>query len=300
MNAITYSAVAAAAESIEKSGQKPSVRSIREHLGSGSLTTINPLLRKWREALAARSASSFQVNPAIDDLILAQIEKTAAQASKDASLRAKEAEDAFDQLAIQMTKVEDQLVARDEDLAAARAQLLQRQGQLQERAREIEELRTLSAAAIAEADQRAGRERDQAESLRQDLVRSNLRLEAVPRLEVALEDARRLLKASSDEVARARQSEAVAISRAEAQLERTREGASREAKLEAQLQRLQEEREKALGAERTTQQEVLRLSTMISSLEARCAVQQTELSKVWEARHNDSVDAPGDASFSPL
>jgi hypothetical protein len=284
MSIITYETVAAAALALEGRGQEPSVRTIREQMGGGSLTTINPLLRQWKEARAARRVSTVQVNQAIVDLILAQIEETAAQAAREASLRAKEAEESFDHLAGEMRQAQAQLTHREEELAAARAQLLQHQGQLQERAREIDELRSMSAAAISEAEQRAADERARSESLRQDLIRSSLRLERVPDLETALEEARRLVHAGQEEVARLRQSEAVAVSRAENQLERARDWMSREGKLEAQVHRLQDERERAAELERASQQEILRLSTMVSALEARSFAQQAEITKLREAK----------------
>jgi colicin import membrane protein len=291
---LTYSAVAAAAEALEQQGLEPSVRSVRDKLGGGSNTTVTPLLRKWKEARAARSGSRVQINPAIADLILAQIAEAAAEASNKAGARAKEAEEAFDELAKQMAEVEAQLNTSNASLAATQAQLLQHQGQLQERVREMDELRTLAAATVAEADQRAERERTQAEAVRQDLVRSSLRLERVPDLEAAVEEARQLLKASNDTVARAQQAEAVATSRAQAQHERASESAAREARLEAQLQRLQDEREKALAEERASQQEILRLSTIASALDARCAVQQAELERLRQAPEKNA-GAPNSA-----
>lgn len=293
---ITYSAVAAAAESLEQEGFEPSVRLVREKLGGGSNTTIAPFLRKWKEARAARNESSVQINPAINDLFLAQLAEVATQASNKAELRAKEADDAFDELAKQMAGTEAQLNASNASLSATQAQLLQHQGQLQERVREMDELRALAAATVAEADQRAERERAQAEAVRQELVRASLRLEQVPDLQAALEEARQLLKASHDDVARAKRSEAVATSRAQAQQQRAHESASRESRLGQQLQRRQDEQERALAAERTAQQEILRLSTIASALDARCAVQQAELERLRQARDDDADDTPTSAA----
>ncbi len=295
---LTYNAIAAAAEALEQQGQEPSVRMVRDKLGGGSNTKLTPLLRKWKEARAARSASSVQVNPAIGDLILVQIAQVAAQASNDANLRARDAEEAFDELSDQAAELEARLAARDEDLAATRAQIQQQQGQLHERAREIEELRALSAAAITEADERAAHEREQAESVRQALVRANLRLEHLPDLEAALDEARELLKASNDETARARQSEAVASSRADAQNERAREAAAREARLEVQLERLQEERQKAREAEQRSQDELLRLTRLASALDARSALQQAEIEQLRQAR-SDGPEAVPPSTSSP-
>ena len=297
MSKLTYAAFEAAAESLDKAGEEPSVRLIVAKLG-GSNTTATRMLDRWKKARGAREASNVQINPAITDLIRVQITEAAVQASKDATQRASDAEEAYDELSAQAAEVETKLVARDEDLVSARAQLQQQQGQLSERARELDELRALTAAAVAEAVERAERERTQAESVRQDLVRASLRLERVPDLEIALENAKRLQTASNDEIARSRQAEAVANARADAQHERARGATAREAKLEAQLQRMQEEQDRAMTAERSSQQEILRLFTTVSTLDARCAVQQVELEQLRKALLDEADAVPASSSSS--
>ena len=297
MSKLTYAAFEAAAESLDKAGEEPSVRLIVAKLG-GSNTMATRMLDRWKKARGAREASNVQINPAITDLIRVQITEAAVQASKDATQRASDAEEAYDELSAQAAEVETKLVARDEDLVSARAQLQQQQGQLSERARELDELRALTAAAVAEAVERAERERAQAESVRQDLVRASLRLERVPDLEIALENAKRLQTASNDEIARSRQAEAVANARADAQHERARGATAREAKLEAQLQRMQEEQDRAMTAERSSQQEILRLFTTVSTLDARCAVQLVELEQLRKALLDEADAVPASSSSS--
>lgn len=300
MTEITYSTVAAAAESIEQEGHEPGVRSVRDKLGGGSHTTINPFLRKWKEARAARDESSIDIDPAVSDLWRAGVAKAMAQASRKAELRAKEAEDAFDELAKQMTETEAQLNASNAALATTQAQLLQHQGLLQAKEREMDALTARTDATVAEADQRAERERAQAEAVRKELARESLRLELMPNLQDELDKSRQLLKASHDDVARAQRAEAVATSHAHAQEQRANETAARESRLGQQLQRLEEAREKASDAERTSHKEMLRLSTMMSALDARCAVQGAEIDRLRDAQKDigDSRDAAA-ASTSP-
>lgn len=300
MTEITYSAVAAAAESIEQEGHEPGVRSVRDKLGGGSHTTINPFLRKWKEARSARDESSVDIDPAIGDLMRAQLSKAMAQASRKAELRAKEAEDAFDELAKQMAEIEAQLNASNASLATTQAQLLQHQGLLQANEREMDKLKALTAATVAEADQRAERERAQAETVRQELVRASLRLEQVPDLQAALEEARQLLKASHDEGARAQLSEAVATSGAHAQQRRADEAAARESRLLQQLQRVQDDQGRSLAAERTSQKEILRLSTMMFALEARCSVQVAEIERLRDAKKDAGDSHAAALASTPL
>ena len=86
MSDINYQTVAAAAEALEKLGMEPSVRTVREKLGGGSNTTLAPMVRQWKEARAARLCSNVQLNPAISDLIIAQIAEVASQAANDANI----------------------------------------------------------------------------------------------------------------------------------------------------------------------------------------------------------------------
>ena len=207
-----------------------------------------------------------------------------------------------------MAEIEAQLQSSNASLATARVQLLQQEVQLQERGREIdelralrvreiEELRTLSAATIAEADQRAHSEREKAEALRQELVLSIMQLKMVPTLEATVDSTRKLLKASSDDLALAKQSEAVAKSQADAQLKRADEAASREAKLDSQLQQLHAERAHWLGTEREAHKEILRLSNLASALDARCIAQTIELERLGQLQQNAVDDAPESASL---
>ena len=50
--AISKEDIYAAIEAINSAGQKPTTITIREYLGTGSLGTINPVLKEWREAQA--------------------------------------------------------------------------------------------------------------------------------------------------------------------------------------------------------------------------------------------------------
>jgi chromosome segregation ATPase len=305
---VNYAAVAAVAESIEQQGQEPSVRAVRDQLGGGSNTTVTPLLRQWKEARAARIASNVQLNPGIVDLILAQLAETATQASNDANVRARDADEAFDRLSAELKVAEARLEEREAELSAARAQVQFHQGQLQERVLEMVELRTLSAERVSEAEQRAAAavkeaeqrvisERTQSETLRQDLVRASMQLASVPGLEVSLEQAQKLVKSSINDVAEARQAAAVANERVEAQFDRACQAALRETKLETQLQRLQGQQEEALAADRALRQEILQLSKAAAALEARCVVQQAEIAQLRKAARNaEASDEAGPAS----
>lgn len=283
MSDINYQTVAAAAEALEKLGMEPSVRAVREKLGGGSNTTLAPMVRQWKEARAARLFSNVQLNPAISDLVIAQIAEVASQAANDANIRAKDAADAFDELSAELKTVEARLAEKEAALHALHDKVLQQRGQLNERVREIEEIRAQCALAVQEADHRAAAERAQAEVLRQDLVRASISLESIPDLKAALDQSQIRIQAYAAEVAEARQAVAVANEHARAQAELASQALMRETKLESQLQRSMEQHESALASERLLQQEILRLSTKVASLEARCSQQAAEIVRLESA-----------------
>mgnify|MGYP006413176901 FL=1 len=45
---VTYVDIAKAAEIIKSQNQEPTVDRVRQHLGTGSKSTIAPLLKRWR------------------------------------------------------------------------------------------------------------------------------------------------------------------------------------------------------------------------------------------------------------
>jgi len=280
---LTYSAVAAVAESMEQQGLEPSVRTVRDQLGGGSNSKVLPLLRQWKEARAARVASNVQLNPGIVDLILAQIADTANLASNDANMRAADAEETVVQLAAELKAMEGRLAEREGELSTAQTQVQRQQGQLSERAEALEDLKARSAAAIDEADKRAAADRSQVEALLRKLERDSIGLERLPDLEAALDQARQMMKGSADDVALAKQTAAVAEERAKAQSDRAHQAELREAKLGTQLQRLLEQQAAALALERKLKDEIKTLSKASSSLQARCAVQQSEIARLRQA-----------------
>jgi len=56
--AITQSQIHAAADALAASGQQPTMQSVRQHLGSGSYSTIGPALQDWRAQRQQQAASA--------------------------------------------------------------------------------------------------------------------------------------------------------------------------------------------------------------------------------------------------
>ncbi len=72
-------------------GQKPTLDRVRHLPGGGSFTTIQPLLKEWKESRASDQASETLKAP---DDIRGQVESLAAQIWAKASARAREDEPA--------------------------------------------------------------------------------------------------------------------------------------------------------------------------------------------------------------
>ena len=60
---ITYEQVAAAANRLLGSGARPTSRAVRDHLGEGSLATVQRHLREWTSRRRERAASPFDIGP---------------------------------------------------------------------------------------------------------------------------------------------------------------------------------------------------------------------------------------------
>ena len=88
MALVTYESVAGAAEAIQQSGGKPSVRSVISHLGGGSPNAVGPLLAEWRAGRPLVRASDIELDPRIAQLIAEQVQKAASDAARAAEERA--------------------------------------------------------------------------------------------------------------------------------------------------------------------------------------------------------------------
>ncbi|MBS0174928.1 MAG: DNA-binding protein, partial [Nitrospira sp.] len=77
---ITYQQVAAAADALVGEGLQPTIRALRERLGTGSPNTVHRHLTAWREARPAAAAAAPELPASLAAAIAAEIERAAAQA----------------------------------------------------------------------------------------------------------------------------------------------------------------------------------------------------------------------------
>ena len=129
---VTYHDVAKAAEAIKAQGQEPTVDRVREHLGTGSKSTIAPLLKRWRSD-NGDAADTNGLPSDLDDASNAITQLTARQ--KDLEIQIGQLTNEVDQKTqaledtrINLTKAEmqrDEAIARTADLKETVTELKQ-------------------------------------------------------------------------------------------------------------------------------------------------------------------------------
>lgn len=178
---ITFEQVATAADSIKAQGGKPTARAVRDVLGTGSMATVLKFLQQWQGTQERQSqAVDDTLDPAIGRAIRDTIAAKVRQATADATARLADLQAEAAGLITENERQAGEIEARAAEIAA----LQERHAALAGR---IEQLQTDGART---ADNLLG-ERQAAEAARVALARSELRLEALPRLEadlVALRD----------------------------------------------------------------------------------------------------------------
>ena len=117
---ITYHDVAKAAEAIKIQNQEPTVDRVREHLGTGSKSTIAPLLKRWRSDNGGVADVSGLPNDLVE-VVKALHERVQQMADQRIAQSRDEFKASNDQLRKELTEARNsivQLSARQQDLDA--------------------------------------------------------------------------------------------------------------------------------------------------------------------------------------
>ncbi|WP_321874622.1 DNA-binding protein [Burkholderia ubonensis] len=205
---ITQDQVSRAAESIRDAGERPTARAIRERLGTGSMATVLKFFQAWQDVQVKPAETPVALPPALQrgllDFVAAEVERSRIELRADLDIANQSNADLILEAERQALLVEN-LTASLESVHAEKAELAGRLGQIE--------------AERDAARHDASSERAAAESARTDLAKALLRLEAMPRLEKDLADARRDLDAERAVRVTAEQASAVAAAKLEASLE---------------------------------------------------------------------------------
>lgn len=229
---ITYEQVAAAADTMKATGNKPTSRAIRERLGNiGSFGTINRHLQAWRAGQERQIASALalptNLQRSILDFMGQELASAKAVLETDLAEQRQEAADLAAENEHQATDIAEKTEALESlrgDLDTLKGRLIQIQTDL------------------AIAKDSTDRERKAAEDARIELAKARLRLEAMPRLEAELAAMRSELERERQGRVVAEQQAAVLAAKLEAVTDRATKAES--AIETAQARKSSEDREK--------------------------------------------------------
>jgi len=204
---ITQEQVNAAADALRAAGTRPTVRAVRERLGSGSNATVMRLLEVWKAGQVHQPDAPIALPPALQRALVEFIGQAVAEGKL-----ALEAE------LVDMQQANTDLVAESERQAgtidAQQAEAERVQSERDALAGRLEQMEKDLAMARDEAEQ----ERTAAEAARTALAKAELRLEAMPRLEADLATVRADLDRERAGRVKAEQEAAVAAARLEGEI----------------------------------------------------------------------------------
>jgi chromosome segregation ATPase len=202
---ITQDQVSRTAEAIRDSGNRPTARSIRERLGTGSMATVLRLFNAWQESQVRPAESPVALPVSLQkgllDFVAAEVERNKAELYVELGTLKQANADLIIESERQAL-IADNLTMSLETAHGDKATLA---GQL----REIELDRDA-------ARKEAAAERQAAENARTELAKAQLRLEAMPRLEKEIDTLRGEVDTQRTALTVAEKSAAVAAAKLEA------------------------------------------------------------------------------------
>lgn len=227
---ITFEQVSAAADHLKSQGVKPTARNVRDALGSGSMATVLKFLQQWQAGQMRQSqVIDDTLDPAIARAISNQIANTVQEATAAATARLADLQAEADSIIVENERQAAELEHQAANMAALQEQLAVTTG----RAQQIEADAGKLAAELAA-------ERIAAETVRVELAKAELRLEAVPRIEGEIEKVRAELLQSRNLAAELHEAAAVATAKLEAETLQRKS-------IESQLVDMMGQREEALN-----------------------------------------------------
>lgn len=188
---ISYNEVAAAADKLVGEGKAPTIKAVREHLGTGSPNTIHRHLASWREAQPAQQSAAYELPAELVNAFGKELARGAAAAKAQVEDDLVNAQAEAADLAAAGERLEIERDELAEQLALVTSERDGFQATAQERGAEIERL-------VADLK----REAESGEAARVDVAKAQLKAEAsaerlteqaaeIERLRASLETARK-------------------------------------------------------------------------------------------------------------
>ena len=179
---VTLEQVMAAADRLAASGQRPSVRLIREHLGdTGSPNTIQRFLAEWRESRPQGNVAPIEISAALQAALSAEISRAVMAAVEDAEQRLSVANSEAADLANAGSVLEAERDVLHGKAAQLSNDLLEQSGQLAEAQAAAEAARVEQAKALLKVEAQGEAVRIQTEEVAR--LRSMLESEQQARVE---------------------------------------------------------------------------------------------------------------------
>lgn len=169
---ISQEQVNAAADALRAAGVKPTVRAVRDKLGTGSQATVMRLLGVWKSNQVQASETPLTLPAPFQRVLVDYLAQTVAEEKQGLSAELAEQQQVNTDLGLENERLATQISALQSELAAIQSERDALVGRVQQ-------LETDLRLARGEAEQ----ERSAAAAVRVDLARAQLRLEAVPRLQ---------------------------------------------------------------------------------------------------------------------
>ena len=259
---INFEQVAAVADALVGEGQHPTIRAVRERLGTGSPNTVHMHLTAWREARPVATVAVAELPQALSAAIATEIERAAARAR--AEIEAKLVQTQIE--AVDLATAGEAFEIEAEDLRGQVAMLTTERDMLAGKAAQ-------QAADLAEQAKEIQRERAIAETARVELAKAQLKIDA--QIEAAttqtaeIERIRGVLEAEGKARINAEQQAAVLTAKLEAMTERATKAETRIGQVELKAHELAQELGNASGLLKARTEALEKLT---SELEASKAI----------------------------
>ncbi len=183
-NGVQYDDVARVADQLLAEGQRVTIDTVRHALGdTGSRGTIHRHIEEWKAKRPSTAHSTSSIPEELLQCVARVIDRKRNEAVSDIDSRLSQAQTDASRLAAEVERMEDEIEALDQRAyESAQTQSLLT-GRIEELERQSSESASEHAMAIDRLQQSLAHERQTAETVRTELAKVQLRLEALPKLE---------------------------------------------------------------------------------------------------------------------
>lgn len=280
---ISFEQVSAAADALRGEGSNPTIKAVRERLGTGSPNTIHEHLKKWREARPVAAIAAPELPAALAGALAEEIARAASAARAEVQDSLVQAQSELDELAASGQQIEaerDELIEQVSALTSERDTLAGRVVQLEtalttaqdsiEREQKSAELARIE---LATANLRAEQQAKSEAAQQAQLQKLHEDLDALAKRAIAAEQESAVLKARLEAMAEAEIRSAKTLTDLRESAERTALAAATQLKEqagqhEARLKQLQVERDEARSDARGSLERAAKAEGQLQALQA--------------------------------